>query len=103
MRSRSRGADILITLSPMDSRPLIGITSDFIADKSRYALAYDYVTAVERAGGLPLMLPFQVDHGLIPQLVDTLDGIIFSGGDDLDPSQIGRASCRERVERTAGE
>ncbi len=73
----------------MNSRPLIGITSDFIADKSRYALAYDYVTAVERAGGLPLMLPFQVDHGLIPQLVDTLDGIIFSGGDDLDPSRWG--------------
>jgi putative glutamine amidotransferase len=31
-------------------------------------------------------VPFGVDHGLIPQYVDELDGICFSGGNDMDPA-----------------
>ena len=62
-------------------RPVIGITLDNRDDfPSRYEGSADYATSVERAGGLPLFLPFRTDLSLIPQIVDALDGILFSGG-----------------------
>ena len=48
-----------------------------------------YAAAVEKAGGLPLLLPYGVDHALIPQYVDLLDGICFSGGNDMNPVRYG--------------
>jgi putative glutamine amidotransferase len=61
-------------------------------DKPRqYMLPYDYATSIERAGGLPWPLPYMTDRSLIPEIVDRLDGIVFSGGDDLDPSLYGQA------------
>jgi len=38
---------------------------------------------------LPLLLPYKVDLSLIPQYVDLIDGMLFSGGNDLDPSAWG--------------
>jgi putative glutamine amidotransferase len=71
------------------SRPVIGITMDYGDKPKQYMLPYDYTTSVERAGGLPWPLPFKSDLSLIPEFVDRLDGILFSGGDDLDPALFG--------------
>jgi putative glutamine amidotransferase len=71
-------------------RPIIGITLDNSDEHpTRYQGSADYATSVERAGGLPFFLPFRTDLSLIPQIVDVLDGILFSGGNDLDPSLYG--------------
>jgi putative glutamine amidotransferase len=70
-------------------RPVIGITTDSNDTDDRYALTMTYVQAVEKAGGLPLLLPYAVDHALIPQYVDMLDGILFTGGNDMNPSRFG--------------
>ena len=76
-------------------RPVIGITMDTRdeatpgAGASYYQLAFDYAKSVERAGGLPLGVPYRTDHALIPQIVDVLDGILFTGGNDLDPALYG--------------
>lgn len=72
-------------------RPIIGVTMDYGERPNQYMLTYPYATSIERAGGLPWPLPFKTDLALIPELVDRLDGIIFSGGDDLDPSLYGEA------------
>lgn len=74
----------------MSKRPVIGITTgNRESGSTAYWLPNDYVKSVERAGGLPLLLPYRVDLSLIPQFVDLLDGILFSGGDDLDPALYG--------------
>src|SRR5438045_9770691 len=70
-------------------RPVIGITMDYGDKPRQYMLPYDYATSIERAGGLPWPLPFKTDLTLIPEIVDRLEGIVFSGGDDLDPSLYG--------------
>lgn len=70
-------------------RPIIGVTTDYISGQPRYMLSYAYADAVERAGGLPLLIPFRTDLSLIPQIVDQLDGILFSGGDDPDSARWG--------------
>src|SRR5947207_6470203 len=70
-------------------RPVIGITTDSNDADDRYQSAMTYIEAVERAGGLPLLIPYAVDHALIPQYVDLLDGICFSGGNDMNPVRYG--------------
>lgn len=74
-------------------RPLIGITTDvaraaFGAWEEESALVpTDYTRAVERAGGRPLLVP-PSDDGL-EETLDVLDGLVLSGGSDLDPASYG--------------
>ena len=70
-------------------RPVIGVTMDYGDKPRQYMLPYDYTTSIERAGGLPWPLPYKTNLSLIPEIVDRLDGIVFSGGDDLDPTLYG--------------
>src|SRR5258705_431065 len=70
-------------------RPIIGLTMDSGDKANSYSLNADYATSIEKAGGLPLAIPFHTDHSLIPQIVDALDGILFIGGNDMDPSLYG--------------
>ncbi len=71
-------------------RPVIGIPcqADFRSGSRRpiYGNNRTYVHAVESAGGVPVLIPllshFQDLEGLLPRL----DGILFSGGVDLQPS-----------------
>ncbi len=75
--------------------PVIGITSALIAEEQDYGLMYrhrvsaDYSEAVLQAGGLPIILPPQ--DGTIAQLLDLVDGLIFSGGADIDPARYGES------------
>jgi len=83
-------------------RPLIGITTyltraTFGAWEEESALVpADYVRAVERAGGRALLVPPSDDA--VEETLDALDGIVFSGGSDLDPATYGQ----ERHEATGG-
>jgi putative glutamine amidotransferase len=68
-------------------RPVIGITVDRVnARPDLYESPFYYAAAVERAGGVPVLLAFRTDVSLVPQIVDLLDGLLLSGGDDPDPS-----------------
>ncbi|HKG43323.1 MAG TPA: gamma-glutamyl-gamma-aminobutyrate hydrolase family protein [Gaiellaceae bacterium] len=75
-------------------RPLVGITTyltpaRFGAWEEESALVpADYVHAVERSGGRPLLVP-PSDDG-VEETLDVLDGVIFSGGSDLDPGSYGQ-------------
>lgn len=72
-------------------RPVIAITVDTHADADKYESPMAYAHAVECAGGLPLLLPYRSDPSLVGQFVDLLDGILFSGGNDLDPALYGQS------------
>ena len=74
-------------------RPVIGITT--YAEEATWGgwtepaafTPLAYVRAVEQAGGRPLLIPPSEDG--IEETLDVLDGIIFSGGGDLDPETYG--------------
>jgi putative glutamine amidotransferase len=74
-------------------RPVIGITT--YAEEASFGvwrmpsalIPLDYVDAVERAGGRPLLIPPSEDG--IAETLDALDGIVFSGGADVDPARYG--------------
>jgi putative glutamine amidotransferase len=72
-------------------RPIIGITCELEAarwgDWLREAAVspVSYTRAVERAGGAPVLLP-PVPPDSVSSLVDRLDGLLFTGGRDVDPA-----------------
>ena len=74
--------------------PIIGITTrprevespEGISDA--HTLQRNYTDGVLRAGGVPLLLaPVPDQH--VPALLDRVDGIILSGGGDIDPARYG--------------
>jgi putative glutamine amidotransferase len=75
-------------------KPIVGITTyvtqaQFGAwDATAALVPVDYVRAVERAGGRPLLVPPSDDA--LDETLDVLDGLIFSGGSDLDPELYGQ-------------
>jgi putative glutamine amidotransferase len=75
------------------AKPLIGITT-YVEPASwghwnveAALIPYDYVRAVERAGGRAVLVP--PDEDGIAEVLDALDGLIFSGGNDLTPEGYG--------------
>jgi putative glutamine amidotransferase len=71
------------------TRPAIGITIGY--DDRReglHALRQDYVRSVEKAGGLPLILA-PGDPRDAAELLGRLDGLVLSGGADVDPALYG--------------
>ena len=69
--------------SPGERRPVIGITGNFGAKGCE--LAEGYYTSVLRAGGVPVVIPPYGDVAMLDSLLDRLDGIVLSGGADLNP------------------
>jgi putative glutamine amidotransferase len=67
------------------------MTMDYRDDGGGYSLPFDYARSVEAAGGLPFAIPYRMAHELIPQYVDLCDGILFTGGNDIDPALYGEA------------
>jgi putative glutamine amidotransferase len=79
-----------------ESRPVIGISTTFTRarwgywDQSAALLGHGYLTAIQRAGGMAIMLPPDPALEERPdELLDLLDGLILSGGNDIDPSLYG--------------
>jgi putative glutamine amidotransferase len=74
-------------------RPLIGITtyveeaswSHWVAPAA--LIPFAYVRAVEGAGGRALLVPPEEDG--VEETLDALDGLILSGGNDVDPAAYG--------------
>ena len=68
-------------------KPLIGITGNF-GDKG-CELAKGYYQSVLEAGGSPVVIPPYTDASAMSALLDELDGIILSGGSDMNPLLVG--------------
>jgi putative glutamine amidotransferase len=75
-------------------KPVVGITTYVVPASfgvwqlDAALVPYDYVRAVERAGGRPLLVPPSTDG--VEETLDSVDGLIFSGGSDLDPGLYGQ-------------
>src|SRR5437764_786601 len=79
-----------------EQRPIIGICTSLeqaqwgMWDRRAALLPYEYITAIQRAEALALMIA--PDRHLIEDpddLLDRIDGLILAGGTDIDPSCYG--------------
>jgi putative glutamine amidotransferase len=81
------------------ARPVVGITTYVVPAKWSYwdqeaaLVPADYVNAVEEAGGRALLVPPAANG--VDETLDALDGLIFSGGADLDPRLYGQEAHPE--------
>jgi putative glutamine amidotransferase len=86
-------------------RPAIGVCTALedarwgVWHRRAALLAYEYLLEIERAGGLPLMIP--PTQGIVDdpdEVLDRIDGLILAGGADIDPESYGE----ERHPQTNG-
>jgi putative glutamine amidotransferase len=80
----------------VSTRPRIGIVAhpELLRDPDdhdqmlHYVVAMPYAKAVHKAGAVPLILPV-VDPSDVDALLDSVDGVVITGGCDVDPSAYG--------------
>lgn len=75
------------------ARKVIGITCGTLpageGGSAKQSLNRPYVWAVERAGGLPIILPVTIDEDVIAGYLGVIDGLLLSGGVDIAPERYG--------------
>jgi putative glutamine amidotransferase len=83
------------------SKPVIGITTYLTMARWSYwelpaaLIPASYVESVAQAGGVPLLVPPGEDG--FAETLDSLDGLVFSGGSDLDPELYGAEAHPETL------
>lgn len=97
----------------MDGKmPVIGITPAFDYNAKRLYLKEGYFNAVEQAGGIAVILSFTRDERKIDEYLEMCDGIILTGGPDIDPKYFGEpdmpfngdiSPCRDQMELAVAE
>lgn len=70
--------------------PTIGVCPLFDARSSRIWMRSEYLQAVEEAGGVPVVLPPTDKRPTVEALLDRLDGLLLTGGQDVDPAIYGQ-------------
>ena len=77
-------------------RPYIGISCGTFHDRDwcppAHFLRKTYTDAIVAAGGVPLIIPVIDDPEVLRALYDRVDGILISGGGDIDPGKYGEAA-----------
>lgn len=85
-------------------RPLIGITSGEIYNREypfapvAYGQMHTYIDMVIKAGGLPLVMPLTTDRQTITQLCEHMDGLLLSGGNDVNPSMYNEKAYKKALD-----
>lgn len=77
----------------MHRKPVIGVNADYrSARKDVPAFSYlaaGYFDSIQKAGGIPVVLPPLEEQEDLDRLLDLLDGVVLVGGSDLDPRRDG--------------
>ena len=77
--------------------PVIGISCSR-TDSGMDRLAPAYSDAVKKAGGVPLMIPTLDNAADVDAVLDVLDGLILSGGEDVNPAWYGEDVLNSTVD-----
>ena len=91
--------------------PVIGLTASIDhrspAFGETYSLTRKYADGVLQAGGVPVIVPHNLDGAALRAVLDRLDGVLLSGGGDIDPALFGEeahpATCEIEPDRDSVE
>lgn len=78
-------------------KAIIGVLAE-VNEELNTSVQYTYISAIEKAGGIPVLLPRVESTETIEAFVQSCDGFFFTGGADIDPKRYG-----EEVKSTCGE
>ena len=80
------------------SAPIIGVSAGGVG-QSRVVDAY--IDAVKKAGGVPVIIPIITDRATLAAVLDKVDGVMVTGGEDIDPHYFGEEPIPELGEVNA--
>ena len=83
-------------------RPVIGVIPTFQTEDSSLLLPKRYLSAIEAAGGAPLILPLSQSEKTYEALLPLMDGFLLSGGQDISPERYGATRTAKVSETTPG-
>ncbi len=69
---------------------IIGIIPSYDRKEDRYLIDKEYIEAIERAGGLPVLIPYLESDEALRSVMNQIHGLLLSGGGDLDPIHYGQ-------------
>lgn len=75
-------------------RAIIGILST-VDDELNSVLKVTYARAIEKSGGLPLLLPYVAKEESLRCFTEICDGFLFTGGVDIEPQRYGESTSAE--------
>lgn len=83
-----------------ERKPVIGLTSSYENqdDSERIFLPNNYLDAIRHFGGIPLLIPAKCADDEMEMLVGLCDGILLTGGNDIDPASYGEEILNDTVE-----
>lgn len=88
----------------MNKRPIIAVTGSYDSDEQQYYVKKSYMEAIWMNGGVPIILEPKIETPeewlgdreelvrrveIHEEILDVVDGILFTGGEDVDPQFIG--------------
>ena len=73
----------------MKQSPIIGVTPLWDAERKSVWMLPDYLDGIRAAGGIPVVLPLEVSEKDADRIVETCDGFLFTGGQDVTPELYG--------------
>lgn len=85
-----------------NGKPVIGLSTSYDKDEQQYRifLNHSYLDAIRHFGGIPVVLPSEGSEDELTFLVSQCDGILLSGGMDLEPALFGEEKWNDTVETT---
>lgn len=92
-----------------NTKPVIGLCSSYgnLENDDRVFLNRDYLDAIRQFGGIPVVIPAEAGEEEQKYLMDLCDGLLLTGGNDIDPALYGEAILNDTVvpapERDVGE
>ena len=76
-------------------RPRIGVLPLYDSEKQTLWINPLYFGGVEHAGGLPLLLPLSEEPKFWEEYLESCDGFVFTGGQDIAPGIYGEEKLPE--------
>lgn len=80
-------------------KPIIGVSSSFSGkpEAEQVTINQNYLEAVRHAGGVPLILPVDASEEELSLLISRCDGMVLTGGADIDPRLYGEEILNDSV------
>ncbi len=76
-------------------KPIIGLTPQYDYEKNRVWIGPNYLDAIRAAGGVPILLPLQVEKEELAAAANVCDGYLYTGGPDISPFRFGEETIRQ--------
>lgn len=73
-------------------KPIIGITAAFDFEKGISSVKDDYYDAIIKCGAVPVIIPVTDVKGMWVEYLDICNGLILSGGPDIDATYFGKCN-----------